>query len=214
LFERISKFDDVTKCVFSLKKIPIHISDDLLIQKLRKGDPIAFEEIFSKYSNKLYQFSLSYLKSEADAEEIVQDVFLKLWEKRKAIKTETSFQSYLFTITLNFIKRHFNRKARADQYKHELASQFFNSDQLEASITYQDLLNKLDLLINQLPEKRKQIFIERKQHDKPVKQIAKELGVTPKTVENQLTRALNFLRAELQKDNFGGFLFYHLFVRH
>jgi RNA polymerase sigma-70 factor (ECF subfamily) len=64
-----------------------------------------------------------------------------------------------------------------------------------------------------LPEKRKQIFIERKRHDKPVKQIAEELGITPKTVENQLTRALNFLRAELQKENFGGFLFYHLFIR-
>ncbi len=198
-----------------MKKIPLHINDDILIHKLRKGDPIAFEEIFSKYSNKLYQFSFSYLKSEADAEEIVQDVFLKLWEKRKAIKTETSFQSYLFTITLNFIKRQFNRKARADQYKHELATHFFEAnDQVESSITYQDLLNKLEILIDRMPEKRKQIFIERKQHDKPVKQIAEELGITAKTVENQITRALNFLRDELQKENFGGFLFYHLFVRH
>jgi RNA polymerase sigma-70 factor (ECF subfamily) len=197
-----------------LKKIPFHTDDDTLIKNLRKGDPFAFEEIFSKYSNKLYQFSISYLKSEEDAEEIVQDVFLKLWEKRQEIRTETSFQSYLFTITLNFIKRHFNRKARADQYKHELATQFFEAnDQAESAITYQDLLNKLEVLIDQLPEKRKQIFIERKQHDKPVKQIAEELGITPKTVENQLTRALNFLRDELQKENFGGFLFYHLFIR-
>lgn len=195
-----------------MRKLSFH-SDHHLIENLRKGDPIAFEEVFSKYSNKLYQFSLSYLKSEADAEEIVQDVFLKLWEKRKAIKTETSFQSYLFTITLNYIKRHFNRKARADKYKHELAGQFFSNDQVESSISYQDLLNKLDRLIDRLPEKRKRIFIERKQHEKPVKQIAEELGITPKTVENQLTRALNFLRSELQKENVGGFLFYHLFVR-
>ncbi|WP_423129944.1 RNA polymerase sigma factor [Gaoshiqia sp. Z1-71] len=197
-----------------MKKIPFHTDDDALIRKLQKGDPLAFEAIFSKYSHKLYQFSLAYLKSESDAEEIVQEVFLKLWEKRKDIKTETSFQSYLFTVTLNFIKRFFNRKARADQYKHELATQFFEgNNQVESSVTYQDLLNKLETLIDQLPEKRKQIFIERKQHDKPVKQIAEELGITPKTVENQLTRALNFLRSELQKDHFGGFLFYHLFIR-
>ena len=197
-----------------MKKIFLHTDNDSLIKKLRKSDPFAFEEIFAKYSQKLYQFSLTYLKSEADAEEIVQEVFLKLWEKRQEIKTGTSFQSYLFTITLNFIKRHFNRKARADHYKHELATQFFEAnDQAESAITYQDLLNKLEVLIDQLPEKRKQIFIERRQHDKPVKQIAEELGITPKTVENQLTRALNFLREELQKDRFGGFLFYHLFIR-
>lgn len=185
-----------------------------LIKSLSKGDPFAFEEIFSRYSNKLYQFSLSYLKSEADAEEIVQEVFLKLWERKKELKTETSFQSYLFTITLNFIKKHFNRKARADQYKHELVTQFSGeNNQMESSITYQDLLNRLEILIGQLPEKRKQIFIERKQNDKPVKQIAEELGITPKTVENQLTRALNFLRSELKKEHLGDLLFLHLFIR-
>lgn len=188
--------------------------DDLLVRRLRKSDPFAFEELFSKYSNRLYQFSLSYLKSEADAEEIVQDVFLKLWEKKQEIKTGVSFQAYLFTISLNFIKRHFNRKARADRYKHELAIHFFDaSEQTESSVTYQDLLMKLEILIDQLPEKRRQIFIERRQHDKPVKQIAEELGISPKTVENQLTRALSFLKSELQKEHFGGFLFCHLFIR-
>ena len=160
-----------------LKKIPLHTDDDTLIKNLRKGDPFAFEEIFSKYSNKLYQFSLSYLKSGADAEEIVQEVFLKLWGKRQEIRTETSFQSYLFTIALNFIKRHFNRKALADQYKHELAIQFFEAnDHVESAITYQDLLNKLEILIDRMPEKRKQIFIERKQHDKPGQANCRRIG--------------------------------------
>ncbi len=193
----------------------VHPYDEpALIKNLSKGDPFAFEEIFSKYSNRLYQFSRSWLKSEADAEEIVQEVFLKLWERKKELKTETSFQSYLFTITLNFIKKHFNRKARADQYKHEFLAGFSGeNDQLEVSITYQDLLNKLEILIAQLPEKRKQIFIERKQNNKPVKLIAEEFGITPKTVENQLTRALNFLRSALEKEHPGGLLFFLLFTR-
>ncbi|MGV8133967.1 MAG: sigma-70 family RNA polymerase sigma factor [Mangrovibacterium sp.] len=79
-------------------------------------------------------------------------------------------------------------------------------------MVYQDLLNKLDLLISRLPERRKQIFIERKINEKPVKQIAREMGITPKTVENQLTRTLNSLREELRKDSFDGLLFFHLFV--
>ena len=196
-----------------MKERSLHSEHELIV-KLRKGDPFAFEAIFERYSNKLYQFSLSYLKSEADAEEILQEVFLKIWERRKEIKTETSFQSYLFTITLNFIKRHFNQKARSDKYKHDLLARYPEiSNQTENSITYQDLLNRLEKLIDELPEKRRQIFIERRQNEKPVKQIAEEMGITPKTVENQLTRALAFLKKELQKDHFGGFLFYHLFIR-
>jgi len=189
-------------------------NETVLIQKLRNGDPVAFEKIFSRYSNKLYQFSLSYLRSEADAEDIVEEVFFKLWQNRKTIKTETSFRSYLFTITLNFIKRHFNRKSRADQYKRELLVWFTSgNDRYESSIMYQDLLDKLDLLIDRLPEKRKQIFIERRLNEKPVKQIAEEMGIAPKTVENQLTHALHFLKTEFEKEQFGGLLFFHLFIR-
>jgi len=85
-------------------------NEAVLVQKLRDGDPFAFEKIFSHYSKRLYQFSFSYLKSDADAEDVVEEVFFKLWQNRKSLKTETSFQSYLFTITLNFIKRHFNKR--------------------------------------------------------------------------------------------------------
>lgn len=189
-------------------------NETILIQKLRGGDPFAFEKIFSRYSNKLYQFSLSYLKSEADAEDIVEEVFFKIWQNRETIKTETSFQSYLFTITLNFIKRHFNQKTRADQYKRELLLWFASgNDRYESSMIYQDLLDKLDLLIDRLPEKRKQIFIERRLNEKPVKQIAEEMGIAPKTVENQLTHALHFLKTEFEKEHFGGLLFFSLFIR-
>jgi len=187
--------------------------EKMLIQRLRMSDPVAFERLFSHYSIKLYQFSLSYLKSEADAEDIVEEVFFKIWNNREAIKTGMSFQSYLFTITLNFIKRSFNKRSRADLYKRELLKwSTGGDDQPESSIVYQDLLNKLDLLISRLPERRKQIFIERKINEKPVKQIAREMGITPKTVENQLTRTLNSLREELRKDSFDGLLFFHLFV--
>jgi len=188
-------------------------NEAVLVQKLRDGDPFAFEKIFSHYSKRLYQFSFSYLKSDADAEDVVEEVFFKLWQNRKSLKTETSFQSYLFTITLNFIKRHFNKKARSDQYKRDILIGFASgNNHSDSSVVYHDLLEKLELLINQLPEKRKQIFIERKQNEKPVKQIAEEMGISPKTVENQLTHALHFLKAEFEKENFGGMLFFYLFI--
>ena len=195
-----------------MQKITSHTEAEL-IQKLRKGNTYAFEKIFSMYSKRLYQFSFSYLKSEKDSEEIVQDVFLKLWEKRKELKTETSFQSYLFTITLNLIKKQFRKQSRAEEYRSKFMSQLqIENEDLETLITYKDVLTKLDQLIDQLPEKRKQIFIQRKHYEKPVKQIAQEMGISIKTVETQLTRAIRFLRSELHKENFENLFFFSILI--
>jgi RNA polymerase sigma-70 factor (ECF subfamily) len=76
-----------------------HISDRNLIASLQKGDLEAYDMIFNKYGNRLYGFALKYLKSEAEAEELVQDVFLKIWEDRKKLKGESSLQAYLFTLS-------------------------------------------------------------------------------------------------------------------
>jgi len=75
-----------------------------MIALLQKGSIVAFEGLFEQYSQKLYRFSFSYLKSESESEDVVQEVFLKIWENRPSLKTGTSFQSYLFTIAFNSIK--------------------------------------------------------------------------------------------------------------
>jgi RNA polymerase sigma factor (sigma-70 family) len=80
------------------------IPDDIeLVERLQKGDVEAFDLIYEKYSGKLYAFGLKYLQSTAEAEELVQAVFLKIWENHKHIDKELSFKSYLFTITYNDI---------------------------------------------------------------------------------------------------------------
>lgn len=79
-----------------------------ILKELKKGDHAAFERVFEHYSKQLYLFSFSYLKSKDTAEDIVQEVFLKIWNNRASIKTDTSFQSYLFTIALNAVRQHFN----------------------------------------------------------------------------------------------------------
>jgi RNA polymerase sigma-70 factor (ECF subfamily) len=82
------------------------------LKELKKGDHAAFEKVFERYSKQPYLFSLSYLKSKDAAEDIVQEVFLKIWNNRESIKTDTSFQSYLFTIALNAVRLHFNKISR------------------------------------------------------------------------------------------------------
>jgi RNA polymerase sigma-70 factor (ECF subfamily) len=156
---------------------------------------------------------LSYLKSETEAEEIVQDVFLKLWENRDKLRNETSFQSYLFTIAFNDIRKHFNKKARDERYRTEILE--FLSDEnpsIETNPDFETLVIKLESLIDQMPDRRKEIFWKRKKEAKSVKDIAIELSISPKTVENQITEAMNYLKKEFGKDRISGLLFFYVFL--
>ena len=88
----------------------------VLIEQLRKDDKQAFKSLFEKYGKRLYQFSLKYLRDKEDAEDLLNEVFLKIWEKRHSIKSDTSFQSYLFSIAYNDIRKRFLKKSREDRY--------------------------------------------------------------------------------------------------
>ncbi len=80
-----------------------------LVSGLKKDSHDSFKSLFELYSKPLFQFSISYLKSKEAAEDVVQEVFTKVWNKRKELKTDTSFKSYLFTIALNSIRKQFNK---------------------------------------------------------------------------------------------------------
>lgn len=88
----------------------------LLVYNLSKGNLLAFNTLYKEYSGRLYRFAIGYLKSEDEAEELVQEVFTIIWEKRGDLKEELSFKSFLFTIAFNIIKKHFRTKAYLAQY--------------------------------------------------------------------------------------------------
>lgn len=173
----------------------------------------AFESLFERYSQKLYRFSNSYLKSETEAEDVVQEVFLKLWENRSGLKTGTSFQSYLFTIAFNSIREGFNKKARQEKFHSELFD-FLSAEipTLEIQPDFETLLTKLDSLIELMPTRRKEIFIKRKKEGKSVHDIAAEMSISPKTVENQITEAMHYLKENFGKDRISGVLFFYVFL--
>lgn len=180
---------------------------------MRNGSSSAFEELFGIYSQKLYRFSLSYLKSEAEAEEIVQNVFLKLWENRDKLRNETSFQSYLFTIAFNAIRKQFNQKVRDDQFRTNLLELLSDENPvIENHPDFETLLARLDELIDRMPERRREIFLKRKKEGKSVREIAIEMEISPKTVENQITEAMNYLKTEFANDRISGILFFCIFL--
>lgn len=187
--------------------------DYLAVKKLKQGNVNAFDDLFKKYSPRLYNFSLKYLKSDEEAEEIIQEVFLYIWEKRNGLKPESSFNAYLFTIAHNIIKKHFIKKAKDNAFKDDLIYEILKQeDNLDKTIDYKFLLEKVEKIIDSLPLRRKEIFIKRKYYGLRVKQIAEELNISPNTVENQLAAAQKQIMEELKKEKLSGLLFFTLFI--
>ncbi|MBW8326053.1 MAG: RNA polymerase sigma-70 factor [Prolixibacteraceae bacterium] len=195
-----------------LAEQPIY-SDKELIRKLKKGDIDSFNRIFYAYSSKLYHFAYGYLKSKEDAEEMVQEIFSKIWDKRADIKEEYEFRSYLFSIAFNYIKKHFRSKALINKYTEFATPDKRETQQTHEDVNYASLKVLVDRLVDQMPEKRKAVFFKSRFEGKNSKEIAAEMNISPSTVENHLNQALRFLRLHLKDENLAGLLFFWLFIQ-
>jgi len=174
-------------------------NESQLVNSLTEGNHLAFNALFQEYSGRLYRFALGYLKSKEEAEELVQEVFTRIWEKRRDLKEELSFKSYLFTIAFNIIRKHFNTRAKILEY---CKSAIYKDVEMQSSqkTTYDSLHQYIHDLVNHLPQRRKEIFIKSRLEGLSIKEIAGELNISHKTVENQLTVALKFIRTNLNKE--------------
>ena len=192
-----------------MKLIPGDID---LVERLQKGDVEAFDLIYERYSGKLYSFGLKYLRSKDEAEELVQSVFLKLWENYKILKKESSFKSYLFTIAYNdmcnlFRKRNYLQKFISDKLYENSQS----SSETENSIDYRSVLEQVQEIIDKLPDRQRTIFMKSRNEGKSSKEIATELGLSPGTIDNYISESLKFIRSQLQNENLSLILLFSLF---
>lgn len=188
-------------------------SDQKLVKSLQKGDIKAFDELFIKYNKKLYYFAKGYLGSNEDAEGLVQEVFIKIWEKREDLKEYMSFNSYIFTITYKSILKHFRSKGREKKYMDQFLSEFIDaSNETSGEIEYNNLLELANKAIEKLPEKRKQVFRLSRYEGLTNLEIAKQLNISKRTVENHIHQALKFLREQFGKETMLTILFFSLFI--
>jgi len=186
-------------------------NESLLILNLSKGNLLAFNTLYYEYSDRLYRFALGYLKSEEEAEELVQEVFTIIWEKRTDLKEELSFKSFLFTIAFNIIRKHFRSRAYLQNYLQ--AGIDSNTDmQSYQEITYESLNRYITELVDKLPDRCREIFVSSRFKGFSIKEIAEQLNLSHKTVENQITHALKFLRTNLNKESVPLILFFNLFI--
>ncbi|MEN6456250.1 MAG: RNA polymerase sigma-70 factor [Prolixibacteraceae bacterium] len=185
-----------------------------LIADLKKGDTSAFETIFRLYSGQLFRFARSYFHTNEDAEEIIQDVFLKLWKHKESIYSSDSLKSYLFQIAYRTIKETFIRKNREDKYKQRIALEYLKAESPELEqADYKLVLKAVDRLIETLPAQRQNIFILNKKEGLTISEIAVYLNITEKTVKNHLSLAMAQLRNEARQKGMAQLLFFFLFYK-
>jgi len=184
-----------------------------LVQLLQKGDVAAFDALFEIYSPKLFGFAMKYFRNEGEAEELVQDVFVRVWEHRLSIKTEHSFKSWLFTIALNNVRKYFNKKAVSLRYLESLNhdSELFANEMMPDD-DYDSILQKINSIIAAMPPRRRDIFMKSKMEGMSSKEIAAALNISPGAVDNQVSEALKFIRLRLVDQNVSILLFAVLFV--
>ncbi len=175
----------------------------LRMEVSRKGNleqegKIAFETVFKSNYKGLHAYAYTILKDEIMAEEMVQNVFCKLWEKRAGINVQTSLAAYLYRSvyheSLNYLKHLKVREAYGSYARSQLRSAV---DTAEKKVMVSDLEKKLNEALDQLPEQCRIIFQMSRFEELRYQEIADRLGLSIKTVENQMGKALRILRLKL-----------------
>jgi RNA polymerase sigma-70 factor (ECF subfamily) len=161
----------------------------------------SFELLYHRYIRKLYSFSFNYLKIKEEAEEIVQIVFLNLWEHRKTLDDTLSIKSYLYKSTTNAVYNQLKRNAIRNKWaEQKLQIPEPVSNETFEQIYYHDLEQTIDQIIAKLPPQQRKIYILSRIEGLSYEEISKQLDLSVRTVENQMYRALKVIKEQLTTD--------------
>nr|WP_282189232.1 RNA polymerase sigma-70 factor [Maribellus sp. YY47] len=179
--------------------------EKILVDKIRAGNELAFEKLFRQYYRPLCVFATRILQDYEMAEEVVQDFFVKLWERKEGFIVDTSVKNYLFrsvkNLSINVIKHEQIKLKHAQQSIAEAEANDYKDHFLEV-----DLELAIEKSINELPEKRREIFRLSREESLKYREIAERLNISIKTVEVQMGLAIKILREKLKRYN--TFLFF------
>lgn len=171
-------------------------NESALLLGIASGDELSYTKLVEKYWQKVLQHALSFVKSYPVAEELTQDIFIQIWEKRNKLSEVNSFENYLFIVSRNLIISHIRKKLiETDSLKDQkLQELFFKPDE---QYEFQELVKILNEGAALLQEPRRSIFLLSRMEGKDTEYISKELGLATRTVRWHLLQALNFLRNHL-----------------
>jgi RNA polymerase sigma factor (sigma-70 family) len=161
----------------------------LLLQQLRQGSEQAFTILYDKFSTPIYRNILHLVKNEDIAQELLQDLFLKIWEIRQNIKLEDSFKSFLYTVAGNMVYTHFRKTAKDNILIAQLVSSYVDYETAaEETFLSQQNLDLLKLAIEKLSPQRKQIYTLCKIEGKSYEEVSNELGISTSTIRDHIVK--------------------------
>jgi RNA polymerase sigma-70 factor (ECF subfamily) len=178
----------------------MQIGEKKLIEEMISGDEKAFRKLFEIYKDDIFFYSRSLLNHNEYAEDIVQEVFIKVWLHRHTINPDLSFKSYIFTIARNLVFNFLNKASNDVKLREEI---FYKREEsvntIEAKLL-EDVYNDLKKdAIDRLSPKRKRIFEMSRNEEMSYKMISKELGVSISTVKSQMSKSLASIREFISK---------------
>jgi len=187
-------------CKFDLKLQALNIQDIARLKAIKKGNIYEYELLFREYYGSLLSYAKSVIKSEADAEEIIQDIFFKLWENRRSLDIHTSFSAYLYKSVYNNCLQQLKREKRKLNYQQDSRNWIYHESLSPGEILqYNELYDKINNIVNELPENCRTIFKLNRFNGLKYSEIANKLTISIKTVEANMTKALKHLRRQMDE---------------
>lgn len=175
-------------------------NDVTLLQQLQQGDASAFSNLYNNHSKTLYRKILWMVNDEEIAKELLQDLFLKLWENRSKIDISKSFRSYLYTIAVNLVYDYFrkcSKKKELEAHLMSLAIDYYSH--VEEAIISQEDVSLLGDVINHLPPQRKQVFLLCKVEGKSYDEVSELLSISKSTIQDHIVKANHSIKDYLRK---------------
>ena len=174
-----------------------HVTDSELLERLRRGDTSAFDTIFRTWYGPLVGTAERMLRDRAVAEELVQDVMLELWRRRETLAADGSAQAYLFQATRNRVLNHLRHLRIEQRSEPEIRGESSSSPRADSALVHAELDVAVQKAVQALPDRCREVFELSRVHGLKYAEIAKTLGISVKTVEAQMGKALRTLRERL-----------------
>ena len=175
-------------------------NDIAIIEAWQAGDSDAFEVLYQKYWRKLYVFARRTTPNAEDAQDLIQDVFAQLWMQKEQIDAAVFSESYLFAIVRNKLLDKIRKQYVREDYVQKILQSSSESDfSTQQTILTNDLNNHIHRVVDVLPEKCREVFQLSRFEQLSVDQIAQKLQISPQTVKNQLSKALQVVRFRLRE---------------
>jgi RNA polymerase sigma-70 factor (ECF subfamily) len=180
----------------------VHLNTDekVLLMLIKQSDHVAYKQVFDLYVVKVYNYIYGYIRNKQHAEDLAQDVFRKLWEKRLQLDKDKSLSGFIFTLCYHQVVDHFRTNKNFQLiFSNNVDANVQDPTTADSHLQYGQLESLYQQAINMLPARKKEVYLLSRHEGLSNKEIARRMDVSVKTVENQMTAALHLIRNFFQR---------------